>query len=343
MDKFINIECTPENMDLYYVRHSIKQALDKALPMLKGVLLDIGCGEMPYREYIMEHSSVSSYVGLDIENPIYQQDVKPDVFWDGEHIPFEDSSIDCMIATEFLEHIYEPKIVLSEIFRVLKPNGFLFFTVPFFWPLHTTPHDHYRYTPFSLTKMFEECGFAESKIYPHGGWDGAMAQMIGLWANRRPMSEIQRADVREWFFPLYKELLERDISIDSFEGNSMFTGLYGFAFKGTPRAFHEYYISEEPNKDDIVLKFASRVAVFGCGLSGKKTIDYIHKNFGKKITYIIDDSRCCDHQNLTSLTTEAFLTKQTEVDLVVFGREQKLNPMLIKNLKIPYLRLGNII
>ena len=128
--------------------------------LFEGELLDIGCGKMPYKKYILEHSRVTNYVGLDIEQAlVYDAKLKPDHTWDGKIMPFENESFNCTFGTEVLEHCPEPEIVLKEVHRVLKPNGIFFFTVPFLWNLHEVPHDEYRYTPFSLERHLKNSGF----------------------------------------------------------------------------------------------------------------------------------------------------------------------------------------
>jgi SAM-dependent methyltransferase len=95
-------------------------------------MLDVGCGEMPYRELILtESAGVKNYQGMDL--PVSPgAAVSPDLVWDGNKIPMDDASVDCVMLTEVLEHCPEPENVLREVSRVLRPNGFLFLTVPFF-------------------------------------------------------------------------------------------------------------------------------------------------------------------------------------------------------------------
>jgi len=93
--------------------------------------------------------------------------------------------IEDSIATEVFEHCPDPEIVMKEIWRVLKLGGILFFTVPFLWNLHETPYDEYRYTPFALKRHLTQSGFTEIEIKAMGGWDAALAQMLGLWVRRR--------------------------------------------------------------------------------------------------------------------------------------------------------------
>ena len=112
--------------------------------------------------------------------------------WDGATIPMPDVSVGSCLLTEVLEHCPDPQAVLIEIHRVLKPRGFLFLTVPFVWPMHTVPHDEYRYTPFALRRMLDMAGFTDAKIEATGGRDAMLAVVLGLWARRLPLEPDSR-------------------------------------------------------------------------------------------------------------------------------------------------------
>ena len=226
---FLKPPLSPDNMDLYSVRSSILRALNEFLPRCRGTILDVGCGQMPYRSVI--EPKAESYLGLDILNPSYQQSIKPDLVWDGKSIAMKSFAVDCALATELFEHLPDPLAVLQEIYRVLKPGGLLFFTVPFLWPLHDIPYDEYRYTPFSLKRNLESAGFENIDIKPLGGWNASLAQMIGLWINRSGLPECDRKKYAEQFFPLYRDLIESDKTTSNFSSQAMFTGLYGTASK----------------------------------------------------------------------------------------------------------------
>lgn len=233
MEGFVDIKFTSQNIDKYYIRTSIFKALKLSLPKLQGSLLDIGCGKMPYKEFILQNSEVDKYVGLDIENALeYDSLIKPDFTWNGVTMPFEDNSFECAFGTEVLEHCPNPEIVLKELCRVLRTDGVFFFTVPFLWNLHEVPHDEYRYTPFSLKRHLENSGFRDIDIKATGGWHASMAQMLGLWARRSPMSYTKR----KWFSILLKPIIRYLISKDKemsikFQEGQMITGLYGIAKK----------------------------------------------------------------------------------------------------------------
>jgi len=233
MNNFTNIKFESKNLDRYFIRTSIFNALTKTLPSFSGNLLDIGCGKMPYKNYILENSNVKKYIGLDIENALeYDVAVKPDFTWNGKIMPFENNHFDCAFGTEVLEHCPEPEIVLKEVFRVLKPGGVFFFTVPFLWNLHETPHDEYRYTPFALERHLKNAGFNDIELKATGGWHASMAQMLGLWVRRSPMS----SNKRKLFSVLLKPVIKYLIKLDKpekvqFKEGQMITGIYGIVKK----------------------------------------------------------------------------------------------------------------
>ena len=46
---------------------------------------------------------------------------------DGEHLPFEDGSIDVVVLNHIYEHVVDPAAVVAEIHRVLSPDGVAYF------------------------------------------------------------------------------------------------------------------------------------------------------------------------------------------------------------------------
>lgn len=235
--EFLNPPLVPNKLDRYIVRSSILKAFQETLPQLQGTLLDVGCGQMPYKPLLLSRdSNVEKYIGLDLEGGRHSQRKQPDLLWDGKTIPLDNESIDCAIATEVLEHCPDPEIVMKEIWRVLKPGGILFFTVPFLWNLHETPHDEYRYTPFALKRHLIQSSFTEIEIKAMGGWDAALAQMLGLWVRRRfrgsgKKQKLLRGTLSRLFLPVIQFLYERDRAPTEFKEGTMITGLKGTARK----------------------------------------------------------------------------------------------------------------
>lgn len=232
-DDFIDITIRTDNMDICQIRLAIFTALKQVAVKMKGHILDIGCGKMPYKKYLLSQANITNYTGLDIINALnYDPDIRPDLIWDGQEMPIPDQSYDSAMATEVLEHCPEPEVVLKEIHRVLKPGGIFFFTIPFFWNLHEVPHDEYRYTPFALGRHLRNSGFTSIEIFSTGGWHASLAQMLGLWVRRSPISSGKKKILSFFLLPVIKYLLKKDINPGkNFREGQMITGLYGWAKK----------------------------------------------------------------------------------------------------------------
>ena len=236
-NEFLQPNFAPNQLDRYIIRRAILSSIMTQLPNMHGILLDVGCGQKPYKPLLLgPDSKVNQYIGLDLEhNPIHNN--HPDIIWQNGEIPLAHGSIDCAIATEVFEHCPDPESIMGEIFRVLKPDGFLFFTVPFLWPLHEVPYGQYRYTPFSLQRHLSASGFVDIQQTPMGGWDASLAQMLGLWVRRRSMGKrIRRflsAIVMLVIFWLHR--VDKR-TIVGFRESAMITGLSGTARKPSEAA-----------------------------------------------------------------------------------------------------------
>ena len=213
--------------------NSISQFIGGHATGFSGVVLDVGCGSMPYREGILSSSSaIESYLGLDLETNNFDRKCKPDLLWDGCTIPLPNDSVDFAFATEVLEHCPEPRQVTQEIHRVLKDGGAFLFTTPFLWPLHEVPYDYHRFTPFYLQKLLKESSLSIEKLSMLGGWDASLAQMMGLWVVRRPgLNPVSRKILRLIFLPIISFLLKADSKPFEFSESQMITGICGVAIK----------------------------------------------------------------------------------------------------------------
>lgn len=137
------------------------------LEQRSGSLLEVGCGDQPYRHLVPARCQ---YSGLDWDGAESHFDCCPKdmSYYDGGRFPFEDGSFDSLFHTEVLEHVYQAGQFLAECRRVLKPSGSLFFTVPFQARYHYIPHDFFRYTPAALERILAEAGFRDIEIKPRG-------------------------------------------------------------------------------------------------------------------------------------------------------------------------------
>jgi len=96
-------------------------------------------------------------------------------------LPFlPDNSVDAIHATSFLEHIANLELLMTEIYRVLKPDGLLYafvphFSNPYYYSdyTHKTPFGLYTFSYFSksnypfhrkVPKFYNDCNFKITSI-----------------------------------------------------------------------------------------------------------------------------------------------------------------------------------
>ena len=143
---------------------TVTRFLQRHLPYLDGDVLDVGCGEQPFRAML---SSRCRYTGIDIAaSRAFKMHSPPDIVtFDGQHIPYPDAHFDAILCTEVLENAVGPEGLIFEMRRVLKPSGTLLVTIPFSARVHHAPHD-YRFTWFQLGILFSH--FEEMQIEERG-------------------------------------------------------------------------------------------------------------------------------------------------------------------------------
>jgi len=141
-------------------------------------LLDAGAGESVYKKFFAhcDYRAIDlaigesrwNYSNLDFVGPL-------------DNMPIDDDKFDAVLCTQVLEHLEWPRESVKEMYRVLKPGGRLFVTVPMAHPEHQTPYDFFRYTSYGLESICRHAGFQAIKITPFGG-------MWTRWAYELPRS-----------------------------------------------------------------------------------------------------------------------------------------------------------
>lgn len=133
----------------------------------RGVLVDLGCGEAPYKKYFLQYAN--EYIGVDWTKTLHNS--KADVLSNlNKKIALEDDFADTIISLSVIEHLCEPQIFLNESYRILKEDGTMILAVPFMWWIHEAPHDYFRYTPYGLKYIFEKAGFKDIHVQPTTGF-----------------------------------------------------------------------------------------------------------------------------------------------------------------------------
>ena len=142
----------------------------------KGRLLDLGCGEVPLFHAYKDH--VTDNICVDWENTPHKNvhlDFECDLT---KTLPFQNEEFDTIILSDVLEHIAQPEHLWAEMFRILSTDGKVIMNVPFYYWLHETPHDYYRYTAFALQRFVEISGLKLIQLDCIGGAPEIMADIF---------------------------------------------------------------------------------------------------------------------------------------------------------------------
>lgn len=167
--------------DPVYITHMrLTQNLSLALEnfdLAGKFVLDVGCGDRPYQSLFAK----ARYVGIDIADSGRDKSLKrPDIFYDGKVIPFDDGEVDIVLFTQVLEHVAGSSKILSEISRVLRSRGKLILTVPFVYPEHEMPHDFYRYTNMGISAVLLDHNFLVEYSIKDSGPFQTLAVLLNL-------------------------------------------------------------------------------------------------------------------------------------------------------------------
>ena len=142
-------------------RWRLYRAAARYLPLFHGRVLDVGAGHQPFRAFL---PADTDYLALDVVPMTGNQVVASALA-----LPFREATFEGVLCTEVLEHVPEPAQALAEIYRVLKPGGRAYITVPMTWGLHYEPHDYYRFTRYGIAYLARRVGLEVQEIGQIGG------------------------------------------------------------------------------------------------------------------------------------------------------------------------------
>jgi len=75
-----------------------------------------------------------------------------------------DNTYDYVMCTEVLEHTMRPWDAVSEIWRILKPSGFLLLSVPFNFRIHGPLPDCWRFTEHGIRALLNKFVIPELNV-----------------------------------------------------------------------------------------------------------------------------------------------------------------------------------
>jgi len=162
----------------YLIQKFLHENIRKSVHQFKSPkILDVGCGKKPYRRYFVDSQL---YIGVD------KHAQEADVVAVAEELPFRGGCFDIVLCIQVLEHVENPKRVLEEIKRVLRPNGVVVLSTHGFWIEDHEIPDYWRWTFQGLAKILDECGF---KIVKHVSTEPVTSffQTVLLFIPQKPL------------------------------------------------------------------------------------------------------------------------------------------------------------
>jgi SAM-dependent methyltransferase len=146
-----------------------------------ALVLDAGAGHAPYRK-LFDHAQ---YETADFE--MVDKRYTPSTYvCDLKQIPVENNRFDYIVFNQVMEHLPEPKSVLLELNRILKPNGKMIFSAPLVYEEHEQPYDFYRYTQFGVKYLMESAGFKIERIDWLEGYFGNVGYQLNTMGRYLP-------------------------------------------------------------------------------------------------------------------------------------------------------------
>lgn len=164
--------------------------IKQVLKISKGKsILDVGAGEMPYKDYCKKlkykSQDFGKYTGENVKTGIKSGKYNTqsvDIISDITSIPVKNESFDYVLCTEVFEHIEDPLKALKEISRINKSG--LILTAPFASLTHFYPY--FFYTGFSdqfYKTHLPKFGYKIKEIYMYGNY----FDLLGMEFMRLPL------------------------------------------------------------------------------------------------------------------------------------------------------------
>jgi SAM-dependent methyltransferase len=181
------------NRFLHGVARAVAETFDLPAP-----ILEVGSYQVPGQQDLANLRGLfpgKEYLGIDV-----RAGPGVDRLADVEALPHPDASVGTVIAMNTFEHVPHFWRGFDEIYRILRPDGALLVSCPFYFHIHSFPSDYWRFTPEALEMLLE--GYP-SKIL---GWHGPVKRPASVWAvafrgARPPITPAQ--------FDRYRSLLRR--------------------------------------------------------------------------------------------------------------------------------------
>lgn len=138
----------------HYMYEDIYEVL-KAYPFTPETKLyvEVGASTKQRNTYVVRMLDQLKDLGHDIN---FTTDMMTFEEVDVQVMPYQNSTVDILVADQVLEHTKRPWVAADEIFRVVRKGGMAIMTTPFLLPIHYCPLDCWRIAPQGYEVLFPD-------------------------------------------------------------------------------------------------------------------------------------------------------------------------------------------
>ncbi len=114
----------------------VREAIIDLIPDNTKVILDVGCGSGWVANTFLRKNIRVISLDISVTNPkkvreLYPSSIHNPLVADSFHLPLKSNSVDCVIASEIIEHVIKPSDFVNELLRVVKEGGRLVLSTPY--------------------------------------------------------------------------------------------------------------------------------------------------------------------------------------------------------------------
>ena len=156
---------------LHLLLEKLRQLVGSDFQSSGETVLDFGSGSRPYESLL--RTKFRRYLAADFPG---NDEADVTICPEGR-LSLPDQEFDCVLSTQVLEHVEDPRVYLGEAYRVLKPGGTLVLSTHGIWRYHPDPLDHWRWTADGLRLEICRAGFEMEGLESVLGLAGCALQL----------------------------------------------------------------------------------------------------------------------------------------------------------------------
>jgi SAM-dependent methyltransferase len=157
-----------------------------------------------------------------------------DVVGDVHALPFKSDALDFVFGGAVMEHLPQPRQAADEMYRVLKPGGYVYADWNFLAAYHGYPHHYYNATIHGVDQTFDRFTTIDRGVGPHHGPAFALRSVLGTYLEifkPSPGQRIEQEFVDLLHRVLWHPLDEFDQHIDPADRHRVAASVYFFGLK----------------------------------------------------------------------------------------------------------------